>query len=226
MIFTLLFQALLNVGLVSCQSYHHLHNNNERPIVDHDIAYFLNHTLHEIYDSKEDQGCYDSGNIISKKEDNWYFTTRNYKDQQNITFILNILCPEFKMMGNQIGAYFNEVACALDSGSHYVMLKKYPDSIAEGHKLFFDTFPTVILNPNFDSDRNSIIAKSKIACECNKFCWSESNAPWLNHIPWIVSVIRHALTVFVDAMNPEVLMPKLTNTSSSPIPAIPDVSIQ
>lgn len=120
--FTILLQATVLLRLVYCQSYHHQHNN-ERPNSDHDIAIFLNQSVHDMFETKADQDCYDAGNIVTKKEDNWYFTTRIYKDK-NVTFVHNILCPEFKMMGNQIGAYFNEVACALDSGSHYVMLKK------------------------------------------------------------------------------------------------------
>lgn len=210
-----IFSFLLVVRCDTSNSDHHL------------LRKFLSSTAEEIFSTKQDFSCYDYNNIKSKKEDDWYFTTRQNAERTNVTFIYYVFCPEVREMGNQVGAYFNEVACALESGAHFSIYKNYPDSMSPALRAFFSAFSTVIINNDYitNNTREEVKSRSRTACPCDKYCWSELNAPWLHHIKWIVEVLRTATSHFSTAYGIQNMIPQFENATLS-FPAIPDVAIQ
>lgn len=189
---------------------------------------FLKTSADEIYRTNLEKDCF-YHNTQPKKDKDLYFTTRQLPDRQDVTFIYNVFCPDAGQLGNHIGAYFNEVACALESGAHYATFQKYPSDIQRTHSAFFKAFPPVVINKKFvtNNSRSEIKVRSLTTCPCHEFCWTKVDAPWQHHIDWLVDVIRKGTALFVESHGMENLTPHAENHRLPiSLPAIPDVAVQ
>ena len=192
-----------------------------------DLYALLQRSSMEIYSSGKETTCF-YHNTQPKKDKDLYLTTTTGQDLNfNATFIYNVFCPDAGQLGNHIGAYFNEFACAMESGAHFSIYKKISGDMPLSHKAFFSALPSIVLNShqNIAGQRHDIKHRIESACPCHEFCWTKVDAPWLHHIDWMVDAIRTGTTAFVSAYGPQNLIPAVTKAKVS-LPAIPDVAIQ
>lgn len=198
---------------------------------------------------------------------------------QSLSVMVSPFCLRTFQLGNTLGYYFNNIACADLAGSHFIATVNDFNlldntSLAINHHLhspaYSLTLPSTIAmgyNPNSHLDnaqytffhhlpkilyhsRVRSIAESKqimqTKCQCLQFCWENSEAPWLSRIP----LIRQALIPAIDAytiaskahalgtlLNNETDLSSLVNNrqfvspheellDSSPLPLVPNVTIQ
>lgn len=107
------------------------------------------------------------------------------------------MCLNLFQLGNTLGYYLNDVACAASSGAHFVGVSDHfviPDSDAESlstppsaRYAFFKALPTTILHPS-PSQQTQVKSMMNDNCSCLQYCWEHSSAPWLQNIPMIGKV--------------------------------------
>ena len=95
-------------------------------------------------------------------------------------------------IGNFLGAYFDSIACAAETGTHFVGVKKellgHDRSI---HEKFYDGLPDIIVNPK-PVDHKTAVENVKRVCSCDRFCWRKGEV-WEKQIPLIRNVIDRSL---------------------------------
>lgn len=223
LLFLRLFSILISASAKFVQ-YNQASNYNT---VNGDFYAVLQGSSMEIYSSGKESTCF-YHNTQPKKDKDLYFTTTLAQNHNfNMSFIYNVFCPDAGQLGNHIGAYFNEVACAMESGAHFAVYKKIPGDMPLSHRAFFDAFPSIVLNSRYNiaGGRHDIKLKSESVCPCHEFCWTKVDAPWQHHINWMLDAIRTGTAAFVTAYGPQNLIPAVTKSKVS-LPAIPDVAIQ
>jgi hypothetical protein len=149
-------------------------------------------------------------------------------------------CLRTFQLGNTLGYYLNDIACADISGSHFLAVKSNFNIIdpkalvASGNAQmeFFQALPNLIIHPspNTPSDVNNIL---KTKCHCLQFCWENSEAPWTQRLSLIKHVLIPAIDAYTKHSHGEVLGTILNNATdystlpfSAPLPLIPNVTIQ
>jgi hypothetical protein len=165
-------------------------------------------------------------------------------------------CLKTRELGNKLGNYFTEVACAEASGLNFISAHKQWD-ISGAHtnmtskdgelirhsgammmesqrKAFLEALPDVIVHPtpvNSTAEGNKRVAE---LCKCGRYCWSEPDAPWVNNTAVIKKYLRKALHAYMDSSESVLkegttISPDtdMTNApSGSFLPILPDVAIQ
>lgn len=154
-------------------------------------------------------------------------------------------CLKTNELGNRLGNYFNELACAEIIGVNFITVHKQwdlagsflnsqsnPNDTSTVEPLvFLKALPEFIVN-NQSTSTTFEMASSKIEteCKCTQYCWQDKNAPWVKAIPSIKKYLSNAVLeyynykgVFVDKIEAN----DLSNAKPSDIlPIIPDVAIQ
>jgi hypothetical protein len=107
------------------------------------------------------------------------------------------MCLNLFQLGNTLGYYLNDVACAVSSGAHFVGVSDrfiIPDSDMESlssppsaRYTFFAALPTAILHPS-PSQPEQVKNMMNNNCSCLQYCWENPSAPWLQNIPMIGQV--------------------------------------
>ena len=113
-------------------------------------------------------------------------------------------------LGNRLGNYFTEVACAEAAGVHFIAVHKSFDTansvqanstsqLIPGKPFFngstlLDALPDIIIHPN-PSSREEAIKKMDKYCTCTRYCWGNGNAPWINRTSSIGTILRRAIQV-------------------------------
>lgn len=128
---------------------------------------------------------------------------------------INRKCFPTQSFGNYLGYYLNDLACSDISGMHF--LSVHADITFQYHQssldlaaklsspehtarpsnslLFFQHLPDVIPHPHPLSDSLQLVARH---CQCEKYCWEDPKAPWLQRIELIAQVIRHAIDGYAE----------------------------
>lgn len=154
--------------------------------------------------------CYHA-RFINTRNDYFQKKWSSYFKYQELehTLIYPLCTGEGFGLGNNLGVYFNEISCAIQSKTNFITIKHY-DHNNPLHTIFFDELSKGINNTNiilsdtwntdiFDYDNRTRIQVEdtmKQVCKCTTYCWMESNAEWINNIPFIASKMRQALNVY------------------------------
>jgi hypothetical protein len=151
-------------------------------------------------------------------------------------------CAKTFQLGNTIGYFLNDLACANVSHVHFISVHKSfkildptqqqvsDDKIAT----FFDTIPEIIIHPNPIYNKNEIKLKMKKECSCVRYCWENNQAPWLKSTQLIHDILIPAIDKYIltaNALTTGTILSNLTDLSSlgnfsTPLPLIPNVTIQ
>lgn len=148
-------------------------------------------------------------------------------------------CLTTNELGNKLGNYFNEIACAHISGLHFIAVHKQFELLGSHHnsnistkeKLhFLNALPTVIMHPN-PSDETTAKKLLNEKCQCTRYCWQDSNAPWVKALPLIGSYIREASKNYYlsSGVSSTIISPDVDITNAhaaDDLPVVPDVAIQ
>lgn len=152
-------------------------------------------------------------------------------------------CARTYQLGNCLGYYLNDVACADISGAHFVAVHKdfnllSPQSLVtkgSDRYAFLNHLPDLIVHPN-PKTPDEVKSLMKTKCDCLQFCWENSVAPWTQRIPLVSKVIATAIHAYEKAAHVHTLFTELNNEtdiSSIPealnrpiLPLVPNVTIQ
>ena len=122
-------------------------------------------------------------------------------------------CMSTYNLGNSLGNYFNEVACALVANLSLVVGQKmwlFPTMPIEykgaggkrphdGERFslaFFDGLPDVLWKePGRPADAQAV----RRLCPCDKYCWSHAQAPWIQQHQAIRQLMNRALETHMAA---------------------------
>lgn len=118
--------------------------------------------------------------------------------------LLYPMCVRTFQLGNTLGYYFNDVACAADAGLHFVGANsdfniQHPEALevsAENAFAFLKALPTIRVHP---SPRSTLQALGDIKekCNCLQYCWENKAAPWSRHLDLISEIINHAIDEYI-----------------------------
>jgi hypothetical protein len=164
-------------------------------------------------------------------------------------------CLMVREVGNRLGNYFHELACAEASGLHFMTVHPQWDitgaitgnstkivdrdrphentnATLQSRLAFLRGLPDVIVHPNA-LDKVHATTKINHECKCNRYCWQHLHAPWVNRTSSIRFYMSQALHAYYDVIkvdNPvTTLDPEVDITNAkdtSNLPLVPDVSIQ
>jgi hypothetical protein len=162
-------------------------------------------------------------------------------------------CARTFQLGNTLGYYLNDIACADISGSHFIAVHKEFKLISKDtlftkkekdQLTFFNALPDLIEN-SAPQAAEAVRSNMKKDCQCLQYCWENTAAPWIRRIPLIGSYLRRAVDEYVSNAGGAANIPtvlnnatdkttawswgELTVSNSRPqitLPLIPDVTIQ
>eukprot|EP01039_Chlorochromonas_danica_P008965 gene8965-9895_t len=133
------------------------------------------------------------------------FLQDRYKDSlDGLAVMVHPLCLTTFQLGNTLGYFLNDIACASITGAHFLALRtrltltlvnslQVQDSAQQ--KAFFDHLPHHIIHPQplgIEEVKKGMRAK----CHCLQFCWENSEAPWLQRVPLIRDVLMPAIDAY------------------------------
>lgn len=184
--------------------------------------------------------CYGTKNSRTKQE----YQSGTWKQYlRNLNVLVYPFCLTTNELGNRLGNYFTEIACAEASGLHFIAVHKawdlvgsftgnYTNERVDKQKLaFLNGLPDIIVHKN-PLDRAQADSKIKSECKCTRYCWGEASAPWVNRTSSIKDYLRVALKAYNDTIEVTEqthVSPDVDVTNAKPgtfLPIIPDVALQ
>lgn len=204
-------------------------------VVPNDIVTSELNIVKSVINNKTDPFCY-TGHSGTKQA----FISGKWNSFLNEKLVIVYpFCLMTKELGNKLGNYFNELACAENIGAHFLAIHTQWDLIGSHQNVsdisveklaFLQELPTVIAHKS-PNNMTTAIEQLKSTCHCTRYCWQDKSAPWVKSIPTIGSYIRRAVTAYyakVKSTKTELLPDTdLTNAHSSvSLPIVPDVAIQ
>ena len=174
-------------------------NDNSDDIYDRLIDYQnkINNINLTCY-SDDYSGCTDQ--FLAKK----WSKIINYDDQ----VMVYPMCLKLFQLGNTLGYYFNELACADLSGSHFIGVHQR-FSLIESHFLatkgenqyaFFNSLPTIKATrekKSYDQVKETV----EDYCRCKRWCWEDENAPWLRKLDMIRKIVKDSIYAYLKVAN-------------------------
>lgn len=168
-----------------------------------------------------------------------------YKDLLgDVPVMVYPFCAKTFQLGNCLGYYLNDIACADVSGAHFVAVHKNFNLLASQSLVtkgndryaFLNHLPDMIVHPN-PKPPDEVKALMKTQCDCLQFCWENKVAPWTQRIPLISRVIGQAIHAYEKAAHIDHLFTELNNQTdissikealNTPnlLPLVPNVTIQ
>lgn len=190
--------------------------------------------------------CYHNGHSMTKSA---FLSNQFQPFLKNQAALVYPFCITTHELGNRLGNYMQEIACAEASGLHFVAVHSQWESAnsitsnsshlrsvlknnhtAAAHA-FFGGFPDIIVHPQ-PLDRAHATSRINHECKCTRYCWGNSHAPWVNRTTNLRKYIQQAVAKYVhtiDLTAPASVDPEvdLTNAQAGEhLPLIPDVAMQ
>jgi hypothetical protein len=189
--------------------------------------------------------CYHNGHSLTKSS---YLSGKFSEYTKNHQTLVYPFCITTHELGNRLGNYVQEVACAEASGLHFVSVHsnwEHSNAITSNSShlvtqknnhtaaaiAFFKGFPDIIVHPN-PLDKTHASAKIQHECKCTRYCWGHGNAVWVNRTSNIRKYIQQAVQSYlhtIDSSASASIDPTQDVTNAKPgehLPLIPDVAMQ
>ena len=118
------------------------------------------------------------------------------------------MCFRLFQLGNTLGYYFNDLACADASGAHFLGVSRsfsliQPESLATPvarHLTFFEALPYQLVHarplPPLEAKK-----KMRTECRCLQYCWENTQAPWIPRTALIRTVLLPAIDAYLAVAN-------------------------
>ena len=103
-------------------------------------------------------------------------------------------------IGNHLGNYFDDLACARSTGMHFVgvfsrLLHGQDDRVS----VFWNEIPTIVLHDHPSDNYTAALALVKTTCRCARYCWNGED-PWRDHLGYIKSIMSKAIDMHLDVI--------------------------
>jgi hypothetical protein len=137
-----------------------------------------------------------------------FLRDRHKKVIGDVPVLIYPMCFRLFQLGNTLGYYLNDVACADISGANFLAVSHSfsliePESLAvpiDKRMTFFDALPTIIEHPRLKSAK-TVKENMKKECNCLQYCWENPGAPWIRRIPLLRKVILSAIDAYLAVAN-------------------------
>ena len=118
------------------------------------------------------------------------------------------MCFRLFQLGNTLGYYFNDLACADASGAHFLGVSRsfsliQPEALATPvarHLTFFEALPYQLVHarplPPAEAKK-----KMRAECRCLQYCWENTQAPWIPRTALIRAVLLPAIDAYLAVAN-------------------------
>ena len=118
------------------------------------------------------------------------------------------MCFRLFQLGNTLGYYFNDLACADASGAHFLGVSRsfsliQPEALASPvarHLTFFEALPYQLVHarplPPVEAKK-----KMRAECRCLQYCWENTQAPWIPRPALIRTVLLPAIDAYLAVAN-------------------------
>lgn len=189
--------------------------------------------------------CYHNGHSQTKTS---YLSGKFNEFTKGHQTLVYPFCITTHELGNRLGNYVQEVACAEASGLHFITVHsnwEHTNAITsnvshlagQNHNhssaaaAFFRGFPDVLVHPQ-PLDKVHASTKIQHECKCTRYCWGHGNAVWVNRTSNIRKYIQQAVDSYltsIDLSASASIDPSVDVTNSKPgehLPLIPDVAMQ
>lgn len=172
------------------------------------------------------------------------FLTQAYKQYTgSYNVLIYPFCLTTHELGNRLGNYFTEVACAEASGLHFIAVHPQWDLAGSYHgslvnttdhrkMAFLKALPDIIVHKN-PLDNFHAQDKIKHQCHCTRYCWQHVNAPWVNRTDILGGYLRNAMDAYMHSMLPServtLVDPEVDFSNAKPdqvLPVVPSVALQ
>mmetsp|Transcript_24781 Transcript_24781/g.41289 ORF Transcript_24781/g.41289 Transcript_24781/m.41289 type:complete len:401 (-) Transcript_24781:125-1327(-) len=171
------------------------------------------------------------------------FLSKAYKKYTgNYNVLVYPFCLQTHELGNRLGNYFTEVACADASGLHFIAVFPQWDLKGSFHgnmtnttdtrKLaFLKALPDIIVHKH-PLDSYNAATKIKHECHCTRYCWGHLRASWVNRTELLGGYLRNSLDAYVAALpvgETTQIDPEVDVSNAQPgqhLPIVPDVALQ
>ena len=178
---------------------------------------------------------------------NAFLTNQYAKYLGEYNVLVYPFCLTTNELGNRLGNFFHEVACADVSGLHFMTVHPQWDMTVaftgnstnstggappDEHKLaFLKALPEIIIHKH-PLDRDAARNKVNEACKCTRYCWQQVTAPWVNRTDYLGHYLRGAIEAYQGTLEKNAatavdLRTDFTNAKSGEfLPIVPDVAMQ
>ena len=156
-------------------------------------------------------------------------------------------CLMTKELGNKLGNYFNELACAEVSGLNFLSTHKQWDLTGSHtanttshnsqlpidlHKrAFLNALPDIVAHPSPVPEEVAVKRMNSL-CKCTRYCWGDARAPWVNNTASIKKYLRVAVAAYlstIDESEGTLISPDTDISNVQPgtfLPIVPEVALQ
>jgi hypothetical protein len=108
--------------------------------------------------------------------------------------MVNPMCLRTFQLGNTLGYFFNDLACADVAGAHFLAVAKHFDIAEADAKMlvtqgdaqtaFFRALPAAVAHPQ-PLELQMVRSNMKKECTCLQYCWEHSEPPWMDRLEYI-----------------------------------------
>ena len=197
--------------------------------------------------------CYDRSSSRKHYEQRKYDSLA--PELQNTQTLVYPFCLKVKELGNKLGNYFTELTCAHAAGLNFVTVHQQWDlegahtnvTDKQGNVLveatararrvptaFLEGLPTVVSHPHPAASAEQGRERVARLCDCNRYCWGDPRAPWVNQTDVVATHLRAAIKGYIESI-PEVMAAGTQVSADTDfsnaregqvLPIVPDVAIQ
>eukprot|EP01041_Mallomonas_annulata_P000108 gene108-155_t len=133
----------------------------------------------------------------------------NYIGDQPI--LVYSYCMDWTSLGNTIGHYLNQAACAHLAGLHFIAVEiKWIHQHNSINTKNYDFLPDIIIHTNpitfVNNSRQSVITH----CSGNLFPWESITSSWTRDIKYIGNIMQEGLVSYIQALNRSAHIPDIT----------------
>lgn len=189
------------------------------------------------------QFCYGTGHSNTKHN---FVSNRWEPFVGNLNVLAYSFCGTTNELGNRLGNFFTELACADASGVNFITVHFDWDLIGSHHvnqteankifenrkHAFLTGLPDVIVHENPVADRGAAVTQIQHHCKCTRYCWGHINAPWVNRTALIGKYMFEAINAYWKNVGKDeytVISPDVDVTNAKAgehLPIVPDVALQ
>lgn len=138
-------------------------------------------------------------------------------------------CLGSDSLGNNLGSYFENIACAHHMKMHYaVVAKVYEPKQQDKPTSFLAALPSIIEHPS-PANSSTIRANIKATCRCPGSCHERTTSMWIKEIPLVKSIFTAALQSHLHQSSIKATVVGIDDLSNVPqgttLPLIPDAAV-
>lgn len=156
------------------------------------------------------------------------------KQSRGLAVLVSSPCLGIDSLGNYLGNYLENVACAHRLGVAYMGVAKiYEPRIKDASNVFLDELPTIIVAANPSTmpisakTTGAYERQTRLLCPCAASCHESDTAAWVSSVEVIRPLLQRALKRVLETNNATVVARgDLTKLAvGAVLPFVPDVSI-